>query len=426
MSEAATMESPPVNPASTVVTDAPIDQSFKDIMGTPENAPPKEFKKNSAPLQKETKDHLKEKASKQDKQPEQKQQEQKSGKRWDSIDDLKGGDDAAESDQTADDTQSTEENEEAPKDEKANSRWKQLREYEKSVTRAASIDDIVKIPNLPEKVKEEIESLKAKAAATAPNEEKLQRLEHLEQVHAESLLEENPDYIRDVAGPIKKNMSLIGEAAKKAGLDAVNTEALLNATDDPNIFNRMEAIRSIISKGVGADDVPISEDRAKMLADAVIGAANTLHETAYPASVHYRNQARQIAAASQGKETQQTAAQRQEQEAVFTKAREEVGSILKEKMPLLFEKHPEALEAIKTAVNSEEPSDRAYEAMSGHLLTYAAKTINSLKDELRTARAQLKAREGAKPRSGDSGGSSQPKQSNEGPSFNEVFGQGRM
>lgn len=397
MSEAA------VIPAVTEISATPPDPVFKEIFSTPENTPVEQAKPEPKAKAK----------------TEPKAEDKPEGKRWDKIEPLKKPE-AKEEEALTDDTQSTDDD----ADKSGQTRWKELKSVEKAVKNAKSVDDLLKIPGVSDAIKEAIEALKSPKAAELPEGIK-QEFESLRQMYAEESLDNDPNFQREVLQPINRSWKNLGDVAKEAGLDETKAQALVNAVRNTSEVSRSRAIRRIIATGVQEDaegeSSPLSDDDISTLATLAISTANNLHNSHWPKEAQARHEAQQIALARREKSSHDTAVQKQEREQQYDTEAKRIGSILKERIPLVFEEHPEAMEVINTARPSQDIADQVYDAQAGHIVTYMGKTINSLMEKLAKAESLNKAREAAKPRSGD-GRLQAPKREDAMPSFNEVFG----
>lgn len=245
-----------------------------------------------------------------------------------------------------------------------------------------------------EKTKAEYEKLQAKLL----KEDERKELESLRNQHAVSNLEKSPDFIKNIQKPIQERISRIAAAAKHANLDKVGTNALLDASDEPDSFLRNKAMRSILSKSeLPAEDV-------EALIQSASSAAGQLHDEWYPKEGEERQKAHEKQLAARNQASEQAKLQKLEQETLHTKAREEVYNTLAEDKfkPLLDDKDlvidgVHISEAMKNASPAEEPNDRAFEVQMGAAAPYLVEKINSLITKVNELEGGNKKKNGAKP-----------------------------
>ncbi len=101
-------------------------------------------------------------------------------------------------------------------------------------------------------------------------------------------------------------------------------------------------------------------------------------------------------------------------------------SILKERLPLVFEENPEAEEALSAARPSKEMEDQIFDAQSGHMVTFLAKTLNGALKKIAELEKNDKARNNAKPKLGEDVKKDPPKKDEGKISWNEAFGPGKL
>lgn len=442
----------PIIPASTEISGGPPpDQAFKDIFNTPENAPAKPLPKKAAekPLNAPKKaPETRSDASKPDSGVKTAKDDKAPQNRWDKLDDVtKPEEDGSEQSnqkkvdeikgepkESSQSTEETEEEEKAPQDKANQSRWMELKATENAAKKSQSIDDILKIPSLSEKGRESILSLKKelediKVKGIIPEETKA-KLERLEQRFAEEELDSDPAFQRDILYPIQKSWKTLGDVAKEAGLSTTAAQALQGVISDMSEVSRSRAIRKIIATGKQieksedgtSDEVPLSEEDVSTLSTLAIAAANDLHNNHWPREAEHRRNAKEIADARRGRDVEETAQERVAREEQWGKESTRIDAVLTDKLKPIFDEFPEAIEAIKDAKPSKELADQVYDAKASHALFYASKTINSLYQKLAKVEASLKAREAAKPRSGDGSAPAPKKEDSNKISFEEAFG----
>lgn len=419
MSESATAEAP-VIPSQTVVPANPpsqqeqsaFDSVFgKDMQQAPERTEttPDASKAKGEP--KSAKDALKapekpEKAEKPEAKKEAKAEQPKS--RLDKLGELKAPEEPKEEPEV--EAQSTDES--PPQGKEAQSRWMQLKAAEKELN---SIK-----PEF-EKVRKQLEEITSKGHVP---EEVQQKLERLEQRYAEEMLESDENFQREVLAPIHKSFTTIGDIAREANLDQTTAQALLNAVRDTSEVSRSRAIRKIIAAGnqgeEGGEQIPLSDEDVTTLSTLAINAANELHGKHWPKEVEYRQKAREIADAIKGKDAEVSEIDKRKQEETYGNEAKRIGAVLKTKMPLVFEKFPEAEEAILSARPSKEAADAVFDAQAGHLVHFMSQVLNEVLKENAAFKAREKSRDAARLKLDPN--PTPPKQENQQPSFEEVFG----
>lgn len=349
-------------------------------------------------------------------------------------------DDADESQSTEDesadqsaDNQVQDKTPEQQKKEKEMSRWKQLKAIEDRVKSIKSLDDIEGFEELPKEVRDAIKEIKAKANGY---EEVKPKLESFEKRYAIEVMENSDDFKRGVLAPINRVMGqngIVARAAKAAGLNEVQHEALKQATDNPDPIARRREIRRIISQG-GAKNAetgetePLQEADIIDIANEVGSAVNELHNEIYPRAQVMRAQAHKIEAEERGKAAQESAAKKEEMDRLFKEDSAFVKNALKEKFGVLFDEHPEFEEALDSAKPATELREQIYEAMAGQTLPFYNKTINRLLGEVNSLKKQLKARDQASLGRSTSAAIPAAKPQEEGNklAFEDVFGRGPM
>ena len=423
----------PIIPAETHIsgqeTNPQEQQAFNDIFKNPDKVESEQPKKSSERPKKATEtpseaskpsesDKVAKEPSKPSKEAAKGQKDDKAtSKRWEKLGELKTPEvieeePEAEEGSEAETSQSTEDDEQAPEGKNAQSRWMQLKAAEK---------ELLSIKPSFEELKKKIEGYETNG--NIPEEVK-KKLDRYEQRYAEELLDSDEGFQSGVMQPISKAWSDIGDVAREAGLDSTSAQALANSVRELSGVSRSLAIRRIIAKGTMTEDgesVPLPDETIATLSQLAISAANDLHNIHWPKEAQKRHEARELALSIRGKEVQETESEKSSREGKYSDEAKRISAIIKDKMPMVFEQHPDALEAIMSARPSTDVADQVFDAQAGHMVNFMAKTINDLMTKLSKAEASLKAREKAKPGSND-GRPAATKREDVQPSFEEVFG----
>lgn len=416
MSEAA------VIPEQNVVTATPPDAEFQKIFSTSENFQDLNSGNQQQKEQKidpNSKEALKADASNEQSKEQKKEQKQeepkekKGGKRWEALEEVK----KTEAKEEAKDAETQSTDEAPPSGKDGQTRWMQLKTAEKELK-----DLRPKFEELTKK----LESIEVNGAIPEDVQKKLDRFE---QMFAEQELENQPEFQNEVLVPIHRAFTDLGDIAKGANLDPMQGQALLEAIRNTSQIERARAIRKIISSGnAGMEDgepVALPDQEISDMVSAAIGIARELHDKHWPKEVAYRGKAREIAQAHKESSTHETVKQKAEREKAYTEEASKLADTVKERLPLVFDQHPDAYEAIKNAKPSTELADQVFDAQAGHLVNFMAKTINSLNREIGELKAREKARQQASPGNKSSANAQDKKQESQQPSFEEVFGHGR-
>jgi len=398
-------------------------KSFRDAFGEPESKGPKESTQKAKDTPKKAPEKAVE-ASKEDLSVKGAKDDKASSKRWEKLGDLKVPEAAKEEEgkstqESKDDSQSTEsDDEKMPEGKTGQSRWMQLKAAEK---------ELLSIKPSFDSIKKELDGYKTNGFIP---EETKKRLENLEKRYANEILDEDQGFQNEVIRPINKSWKTLGDVAKESGLDEVKSQALENLiTSEQSEVTRSRAIRRLIATGIQqeknketgeVEEIPLSDEDITTMSALAINAANDLWDKHWPKEAQYRNNAKAIADSIRGKDIKETESQKTEKESKYGEEAKRLSLIIKEKMPLVFEQFPDAMEAITTARPSTEIADQVFDAQSGHLVNFMARTINNLLSEKSKLEASLKARERAKPGSNDSVHVQQKKE-DAGLSFEDAF-----
>ena len=432
--DTATLDAPAIIPEQTFVSGqdtSPSEQKgFNDIFSTPPDAPVKEPVKKVEQPKKAAEPKAKQDAPNAKETGKEAKPQEKKGK-WDGLEALKKIEIAEEAPE--DTTQSTDEvdNEKEP-DVKAGeptTRWKELKAVETAAKKSETIDDILKIPSLSDKAKEQLKAMKGELEGYKSNghipEETKQRMEWLERRFASETLDSDPGFQQEVLQPIENSWNRLGKIAQDAGLDASAGEAFQAAIMNRDEVARALAISRIISGGKVDEDgeaMPLADNVIQILTQKASAIADALHEQHWPKEIHYRRNAAEVANSIRAKDSQLTEAETKAKDEEYTKEATRLSTIIKERMPLVFEQHPDAMEAILQARPSTDLADQVFDAQSGHLVNFLSKTLNATLEKVAKMEAREKARDKAKPSFNGNGATPPKREESTQPDFNEVFG----
>ncbi len=421
-------EAPPastVMPSTTVMTATPPDPVFKDIFNTPENAPAKDISKAKPPEKKpeaketpakrtETPPDASGKAKGTKVAPEDPDAQKAPKSRLDSIEAIKKPDAV---DKAEPDIQSTDEDS-PPEGKDAQSRWMQLKAAEKKLQ---------ELEPLHQKLQKDFEDFKVKGFIPEDTGKELERLRHR---YAVEEVTNSPEYQREVSMPIQQSFRNIGEVAQAMGLDETAGQALLNAVRNTNGVQRRDSIWDIVSsirvKEKDADgevqEVPLPDHKITSYATAISSEADELHKKHWPKEVEYMRQAQEIAKSSHEKDVELTAAERVQKEESMGKEATRQTLLLKDRMPLVFEEHPELEAELMKARPSTSLEDQVFDSLGANALTFLAKSFNTLLKENAELKKTSAARNGAKPKLSGDVVKDPPKKDDSKISWNEAFG----
>lgn len=256
----------------------------------------------------------------------------------------------------------------------AKARWTELKKSQNELNKLkpeyeALKEEVEKLRATPEKVPAEIES----------------ELNELRQFRAAYKVEESPEFKQYVTEPWNEQVTAIQEVAEFAGIDV---DALLKATDEPNMLRRAQAIKAALAESV--------EEVDSHAIEIVMRAADKLHKEVYPNQAQLKAQALEIQNAFKGKEELEKSQKAQEIEQKFNSSAQEMYATLEAKLKAtgLFN-NKELAERVKAAKPydvSEKPMEAAYQAQASALLPGFITKYNEVVAELKTVKASLAAR----------------------------------
>ncbi len=273
-----------------------------------------------------------------------------------------------------------------------------------------------------EKLRTEHDQLKARQL----KDDERQRLERYEQIHAEDVLINSPDFQRNITMPIKNLGSKIMAAAKNAGLDPDAQSRLLDAADEPDDFKRNKAMRAILATS------SLEEPDVEALFQGASSAAQKLHDEWYPKEAQMRADARNKSLVERNRQSEESKLKEIQQKEAFQKSQNEVLDILsKDKLKELFDNKDLVIDgvhmadAMKQAQPSDDPNDRAFEVMAAAGLPYAIEEINRLYAKVADLEKGHTQANGAKPKLSSGLSPTPPKDESQKLKFEDVFSTGR-
>ena len=224
-----------------------------------------------------------------------------------------------------------------------------------------------------EQIEPEYQTLKQKEAEWTTKEQELQKhqkeLEDHRQFRAAYDWQNSDAYKDKVAKPMAKEWKNAAEVADYLGADRMKLET---AMLEPNPLKRDEMIEAVLLDS-GKELKPSALQR-------VCDAATRLAEINETADGMER-EALDLQSAMKGRQDQETAKQKAEREAQWTKASTEIASAFKTKFGPLIAKNPEIAKALMEARIAEDPMDQAMQAQSAEMLPIVTnRLIEALKE----------------------------------------------
>lgn len=263
-----------------------------------------------------------------------------------------------------------------------------------------------------EKTKTEYEQTKSELAATKEELTKLKALglneaerneyQKYKDLHAVEAVKNSEEYQKNVLQPIQSRVNKIIDVGKKAGLDQNAVNALLDAVDIPDEWDRSKAIRGILQNA----DLEVED--YQLASSLVIEAAKDLTENLYPKEDSILQKARDIEIAS--REREKNAAQemsKKEQEEFAKEHQGLVEQLASDHLKLLLDDTDLSIEgttmseAMKTATPADNPQEKAYQAIAGASLPFVMQWAQKILNENNQLKAANNVRNKTTPGRGD-------------------------
>lgn len=224
-----------------------------------------------------------------------------------------------------------------------------------------------------EQIEPEYQTLKQKEAEWTTKQDEFQKtqkeLEDHRQFRAAYDWQNSDAYKDKVAKPMAKEWKNAAEVADYLGADRMKLET---AMLEPNPLKRDEMIEAVLMDS-GKEVKPSALQR-------VCDAATRLAEINETADGMER-EALDLQSAMKGRQDQETAKQKAEREAQWTKASTEIANAFKAKFGPLIAKNPEIAKALAEARIAEDPMDQAMQAQSAEMLPIVTnRLIEALKE----------------------------------------------
>lgn len=261
--------------------------------------------------------------------------------------------------------------------EKEMSRWKQLRAEEK---RAKALDEQVA------KFQKEIEELR-KSPLSKEVEAELAKLREFRDIQD---VKRSDEYVKAVARPMATVENQIMEITQEFKLDA---DKLFDAMTEKVDWKRNLAIDRLIDNS--SEDVP---DAIKV---SLHKRADTLHDL-WQKGADIESKASELRAAQEATNKQSTERQQYEQQQAWKKATAAQKEVVEQTLAPVIkamteEERTEFTSAIESAEISEDPEERALQAMAPQIAAVLIRRLNVQAKELAAARAENKALLGGRP-----------------------------
>lgn len=162
-----------------------------------------------------------------------------------------------------------------------------------------------------ETTKEELKKLKALGL----NEQEREEFQRYRSMNAVEAVKQSQDYKAKILAPIQTRIGKLQSIAQNAKLDPSKVNALLDAVDISDDFQRNKAIRQLI-RGIGNEETDLPAEDYQALADSAISLATDLNDNWYPKQDEALGKAEEIQNAARAQESKrgQEMSQKQAQE----------------------------------------------------------------------------------------------------------------